>query len=208
MRKEHILILAKTRMNTGVCVGGLILNQFENVRLLTENGDNQPHHTPFEIGQVYDIEFDYKKPTKLPHREDILVKKYILQSQSYSIKQIADFLKDNKLINTIGNIENLFSGKLKWTQNGTGYIPHNEQIQKSVEFWISDIDLFLHTKKYNNKESIYFYYNNAKRLKFVGLQTPLKTIKKGTVLRVSLSRLFKKDNIPEGYYLQLSGWYS
>lgn len=68
----RVLVVSKTRMNSGVCVGG-ILETGQLVRLLKSNGYNQDDSTIFEIGRFYDIEYRERIDKKAPHVEDILI---------------------------------------------------------------------------------------------------------------------------------------
>jgi hypothetical protein len=45
----------------------------------------------------------------------------------------------------------------------------------------------------------------VRRLTWVGVQEPPVRIEAGSLVRVSLSRLFKPETAPEGYYVQVSG---
>ena len=51
--KDIVLILSKTKMNNNqVCVGGLTLSG-RYVRLMDENGNNQPENTDLETNFVF-----------------------------------------------------------------------------------------------------------------------------------------------------------
>lgn len=71
---ERVLIVAKTRMANGACVSGLVLETNKGIRLLSPNGSNQPTDTGFDIGQIWDLDFQYT-PGKPPHIEDVRVYK-------------------------------------------------------------------------------------------------------------------------------------
>lgn len=82
---------------------------------------------------------------------------------------------------------------------------------KSVGFWVADKDLIRII--FDNNKTRFRYPNGAnfRNVSYVGYQETLVTILAGTILRVSLSRIFPPDNsyinAPKGFYLQLSGWY-
>ncbi len=59
---ERVLIVAKTRMSSGVCVSGLTRSS-KSIRLIPKGRFNQPIDTEFEVGQAWDI--DFKKLLKL-----------------------------------------------------------------------------------------------------------------------------------------------
>src|SRR5690554_7645049 len=72
--KDIVLILSKTKMNNNqVCVGGLTLSG-RYVRLMDENGNNQPENTDLEPKQAWEIEFEERPNNTPPHVEDILVR--------------------------------------------------------------------------------------------------------------------------------------
>ena len=86
----RVLIVAKTRMNNGCCIGAYSLDNGENLRLLTSTGGKIPEDTPFEIGSIWNIEFERRRSITPPHVEDVLV-----QTQSFVEKQerLNSFLK-------------------------------------------------------------------------------------------------------------------
>ncbi|MBA2680911.1 MAG: hypothetical protein H0U76_21260, partial [Ktedonobacteraceae bacterium] len=52
---ERVLIVAKTYMQTGVCIGGLTRETNKSVRLLAVNGSHQSTDTSLDVGQVWDM---------------------------------------------------------------------------------------------------------------------------------------------------------
>lgn len=204
----EVLIVSKTHMSTMVCVGGLLLNNNRYVRLLNPGNYNQPADTRFEVGDVWDLNFT-NRPTLLPpHIEDVIItdKTFIRR-----IEGISAFLKQRNIIDWNGHIDHLYRGLLHWTGSGTGYIPRDSTMpSQSVGFWISDHDL---VRVIFDTKVKYRYPNGGsyRSISYVGCQETISTIPAGTILRVSLSRLFPPENseiaAPRGYYLQLSGWY-
>jgi hypothetical protein len=205
----EVLIVSKTHMSSAACVGGLVLSNNRYVRLLNPGNYNQPIDTNFEVGDVYDLTFTDRTNIHQPHIEDV-----IISSKTFlrRVDNMPNFLNQRNVIDWNGHINNLFGGFLSWTNNGTGYIPVVGQMpNKSVGFWISDKDL-IRVSFENNK--VRFRYPNGKNyrnISYVGYQDTLAKIPAGTILRVSLSRIFPPENseitTPRGYYLQLSGWY-
>jgi hypothetical protein len=198
----EVLIVSKTHMKTAVCVGGLVLNTNENIRLLNPGGRNQPSDTKFNVGDVWDIEFAARTQIDYPHVEDVIIR---ASTYRRNRKYIATLIRQRNLIDWDGSIDSIFDGHLSWTTSGSGYAdPNCEGLACSVGFWVSDQDLV--------KRDFYgvryrYPMNNANRsVKFVGNQEPLDTIPAGTILRVSLSRSFETNGV-NGCWLQLSGWY-
>ena len=121
------------------------------------------------------------------------------------------YLRQKNVIDWNGHINNVFGGLLRWTNSGSGYVPFGGQMpNKSVGFWVADHDLIRVT--FDSKTRFrYPNGNNYRNISYVGYQDTIATIPTGTILRVSLSRIFPPENstiqAPRGYYLQLSGWY-
>lgn len=204
---EQVIITSKTQMKDAVCVGGLTTNG-EFIRLLDKDGKNQRLDTEFEIRQVWDIEFTKRTQTIPPHIEDVLIiSKHNKKVLEDNITMLLVLKRFNIKI-WRGNPENLFDGKLKWTENGSAYINHEDEIPKnSVGFWISDRDLtkkiFYNKVRYDYPDSIYW-----RNLPYVGLAESIDVIPAGTLLRVSLARWWNRNGETEDRCsLQLSGSY-
>jgi hypothetical protein len=203
----EVLIVSKTFMGSTFCVGGLVFENDRYVRLLDQNGFNQPLYSDFEIGDIWDIDFTDRETLDPPHVEDVIVSK---KTRVDRIDEMSGFLISRRVIDWHGHIDALFDGLLNWTKSGAGYIPeHGGMPAKSVGFWIADKDLFR-----VNFEKVRFRYPNGpdqRSVRFVGSQESVPRVAAGTVIRVSLSRIFpsqdSKITSPRGYYLQLSGWY-
>src|SRR4051812_15215149 len=114
----NVLIVSKTQMNPGCCVGGLILENNRSVRLLPKTGHNQPVNTPFEIGQVWDLQLEEVGETRPPHTEDIRVLKSVYVE---SVSNLSSFLMKRVPI-FLPNPKQLFDGLIRFTSNGSGYI--------------------------------------------------------------------------------------
>ncbi len=205
----EVLIVSKTHMSSAACVGGLVLSNNRYVRLLNPGNYNQPTDTDFEVGDIYELAFTDRTSIHPPHIEDV-----IISSKTFvrRVDNMPNFLTQRNIIDWNGHINNLFGGLLSWTNSGTGYIPLGGQMPtKSVEFWIADKDLIRVSFENNKVRFRYPNGTNYRNISYVGYQDTLATIPAGTILRVSLSRIFPPENseitAPRGYYLQLSGWY-
>ena len=205
----EVLIVSKTHMSQSCCVGGLVLSTNRYVRLLNPGNYNQPNDTDFNVGDVYEINFTNRQDLHPPHIEDV-----IISSKAFlrRIENISAFLNNINLIDWNDHIDNVFDGRLRFTPSGTGYIPVEGPLpSKSVGFWISNRDLV--RVEFENKTRYRFPNSTDYRnISYVGYQETQPIIPAGTILRVSLSRIFPPENSninsPRGYYLQLSGWYS
>lgn len=203
-----VLIVSKTHMTNAACVGGISGNG-KFVRLLDQNGNNQDVDTTLKIGNVYTIEFTERPIKKPPHIEDILVTKMTYKFSFDSIQKMVEYLKEKLNVKIwSGSPDILFDGKLNWTDNGSGFINHENGIpDNSVGFWIPDMDL---TRKVFYEKNRYNYpnINGWRSLPFVGYENAIDVIPAGTLVRVSLARWWDTNGTTEGRCsLQVSGWY-
>lgn len=197
----EVLITSKTVWGNNYCVGGIEIETKRYVRLLTTMGTFQPQNCPYEIGEIWNLEYNYL-PDRAPHIEDVR----IIRNNGF-VKQIPNF--SNYIIENCsiwrGNCNVLYEGKLSW-KNGSGYLNNPQNLpNNSVGFWVADKDL-------NWDGSNYYIYErprllNNKRLKYKGHLPAIPIIYAGTLIRVSLGKWWDgQDNEPR-CYLQLSGWY-
>ncbi len=206
--KEIVLILSKTQMNNNqVCVGGLTLKG-RYVRLLDENGKNQPENTDLAPKQAWEIEFSERKNNVPPHIEDILIQNRTRKRSLKNTITIKDFIEKRNIPIWRGNPDQIFDQLIQWTPSGSGYIDRNGGVPShSVGFWISDKDL--KRKEYKGIRYQYPSTVGLRSIKFKGIEEPVDVIPAGTLMRISLARWWKPENtdINERCYLQLSGWY-
>ncbi len=115
-------IVSKTRMRSSECVGGILSNgQF--VRLLDSNGKNQPIGCDFEIGQIWEIEYQNSANCTPPHVEDILVTSSRFTGRIAAKSDVATWIKSNFNDRIwYGSPDVLFDGLIQWTDSGSGYI--------------------------------------------------------------------------------------
>lgn len=203
----EILITSKTHKGKAVCVGGLVINNNQFVRLLNPGGWDQYVDTDFDIGNIWNISFQSSDEVEPPHIEDVIIqsKKYIRK-----IEDITDFIINSGISICRGTPRSIFNGKLGWTGKGSGYIGNKDNLlSNSVGFWISDKDLELDSdeKHYIHPTNNPFIVN--RRFPYVGIEPKVDLIPTGTLIRISLARWWKPDDsdISERCYIQLSGWY-
>jgi hypothetical protein len=231
-----VLILGKTRMKKEKCCIGAITQDGQSVRLLTAEGYNQPEDTPFEVLQVWDVDFNRPSTAIPPYVEDVRVQRQSLSRPMKKGKKVIDVLRGLKIPIWEGGPTVLFDGLIEWersdvtvTYSGyisrtTGHLP-----QQSVGFWISDKSLtrggsnltfssdlsdwqkkliLAQAGQYGLEKDEYFYYEKSYRLKFVGFQPMPDELPAGTLLRVSLARWWSyAADTEEKCFLQLSGYY-
>jgi hypothetical protein len=200
----EVLILSKTKYGTTqFCVGGICINNKQFIRLLNPGGFYQPVDTPFNIGDIWDINFAVNADRREPHNEDVTVNSSKFVKRIYALET---YIKNMGVPIWRNNITNIFEGKILWQKNGKGYFSENirNYPTHSVGFWISDVDL-----RFSNGS--YIYENNvvSKQIVYKGNQNPLPVIPRGRLIRLSLAKWWKPadTDIEERCYLQLSGWY-
>ena len=198
-----VLILSKTHVGSSACVGGVVLETNEFVRLMNGPNQYQEGNTPLNIGQVWDIDYE-ARPDREPHIEDVHMKskKYL-----HDFKNFQGYILGNLPI-WEGKPEILFDGKLNWTGKGSGYLGNPENLPlNSVGFWISDRDLVLEDDRYYIYKRKRVWRN--RKFSYVGFPNRIAAIPAGTLIRVSLAKWWKPDdiNIEHRCYLQISGWY-
>lgn len=202
----EVLIVSKTRFWSGACVGGIIMENLQFVRLMQAKGQYQPGNTEFKIGDIWDV--DMKEiPDIEPHIEDVVVR---AKSFVKKFDNLSNYILDNCNI-WRGGPNTLFDNKLKWTNRGSGFIGEKDNCpNQSVGFWIPDRDLEIEENKYY----VYKYkrpYKINKRLPYKGFDPMISKIPAGTLCRVSLGKWWKPNDDDftgdERCYLQLSGWY-
>jgi ATP-dependent DNA helicase RecQ len=201
---KQVLIVSKTRMSDGFCVSGLTASN-QSIRLKSTERHNQAVDTEFEIGQLWEMEFQEDPNAEPPHVEDVYVtqKKYIREIPNLR----ATLLK--RVQPWIGDPKNLFDQNITIEYN-KAYIAKSGSIPPySTGYWIPDRPLIWRQDPVKNK---YFYeieHNYAQRetirIPFVGIIPPLAQIRPNTLVRVSLARWLPPYN--NRCYLQISGWY-
>ncbi len=199
-----ILIVSKTQMHKGICVGGIIEQTCELIRIHNERGGNLSDDAPYEIGDrwIMNIENAWNVRPK-PHIEDKQTSP-IQKVNNVGISGIVKFIKTHnwgqKL--TIGCLEDTFEGCMV-THSNKNFINREKIPSFSTQFWIADSDL-IYTEQFGK----HYYKYKQTRLKFVGFQEIVKRIPAGTIIRLSLANWWDGDGSGEDRcYLQLSGWY-
>ena len=205
----RVLIVAKTRMGKGACIGA-ITEKGESVRLVPFNAD--PHdgaNREYEVGDIWEITGEPETSLIPPHNENFVVHK---KSRIRTTKDMKDLVSAIELLMPpkTGHPRVLYEGLLKTTGSGSLYVPAGDDVPPySTTFWQTDQPL---TRDTAAKRIRYHYptENGGCTLTFVGFQEPLATIPAGTLLRVSLAHRWRpKDqpNVEERHYAQISGWF-
>jgi ATP-dependent DNA helicase RecQ len=201
-----VVIVAKTRMGRGACVGGITFDGC-SLRLIAPDADeNEAFNAEYEVGDVWEID-DYSKPGRIPpHVEDIVVQH---KRRLPPIDDVVAFVEE-RMPPLSGGPEVLYEGKLQATRAGALYVAERNGVPaSSTLFWRPDQPL---QREESSKRIRYRYpaADGGRTLTFVGFQEPLPEIPAGTLLRVSLAHWWRAPDKPDGElccYVQLSGWY-
>ena len=205
----RVLIVAKTHMGSGACIGA-ITETGKSVRLIPFNADPYAGaNKEYEVGDIWEISAEPETSRLPPHNENIVVYK---KSRVHTTKDTKDLVCAIELLMPpkIGDPKKLYEGLLKTTRNGSLYVPVAGDIPAySTLFWRPDQPL---TRDVENRRIRYRYptENGGCTLTFVGFQEPLETIPAGMLLRVSLAHRWRPADQPdaeERHYAQISGWF-
>lgn len=198
----NIVVLSKTSMTGGVCVGAWDESNRKMLRLLDDKAQRLASDAPYQIGQCYQITYAPHYNIRPPHTEDAAVYEsaYIGDLNDEDFDTLISSLCDEDL-----SLDDIFDGKLIW--DGSAHMEPSNTTNYSVQIATLDCALV--------KSGDYFEHfswgASTKRIKYVGVR-PLadlpSTIAAGTRIRFSLARFWdrEKDGVLRAY-LQLSGIY-
>ena len=198
---SRVLIVSKTRMRGDhVCVGGHDLDEsMRSIRLLQPDGTNMPAGTRFEIGQVWDLDYEPATDIRPPHVEDVLVNSHGARHVD-TIQSLGTFLRTRVTAWT----RILFEGTLLRTNSGTGYVPIDGPFPScSTGYWLPEQPLDFD----GDSRYVFRADGGRRRIRYVGVAKATVRIEPETLVRVSLARAWAPSNAPAGLYLQISGWY-
>ena len=205
----RVLIVAKTRMGGGACIGG-ITETGKSVRLIPFNAD--PHdgaNREYEVGDIWKIMGEPETELTPPHNENFVVYEKQLLHRAKDPKDLVSAIELLMPPKT-GPPQELYEGLLKDTGSGPLYVPAGDDVPPySTTFWRSDQLLIRDTEGIRIRYR-YPTQNGGYTLTFVGFQEPVETIPAGTLLRVSLAHRWRPKDEPdaeERHYAQLSGWF-
>ena len=200
--------------NGYVCVGGVDVDYHRSVRLLTANGGHETEEAcPYEIWDIWEVDYYMKQRRPNPHTEDANVtrreKIERVDAPNMSVNRFSAVLEGLRIPLFRGSLFSVFDGKLKLKDNDRLYISKDDVPAYSTCFWISDKRLLGYYDsrgrwkyRYNNMTNMYGY-----TISFVGTEEPLDTIEAGSLIRLSLAHWWKPEDSDdeERCYLQLSG---
>ena len=201
-----VLVVCKTRMKVGFCLGGIQERSYDMIRLLTPEGANQPEETDFEVGDIWECLLDPVQDGQKPHTEDMRV---LRQRFLQRVPNLRQFLLERLNIKQTHKSA-LFEGLWKSTQPGSAFVSERTGLPDHAhEFWRPVFGLSMRKER----GKVYYEYEdpdsrNKFRLRYVGLDEPVKRLPPGSLLHLSLARWWQQPGTrEERCFLQLSGWF-
>ena len=202
-----VVIVAKTRMQSGACVGAITF-EGQSVRLIAPDQDIRDHfNLEYQIGDVWEIDGAAPETLTPPHVEDIVVREK-RRLRRVELERVIGFI-EKTMPPADGGPDALFDGFLRRAPWGPLYVAEPDTPCRSTMFWRPDCDL---VRDEEGKRIRYRYptEDGGRTLTFVGFQEPVGVIPAGALLRVSLAHWWRPSDQPEHElrcYVQLSGWY-
>ena len=199
--------------NGYVCVGGVDIDNRLSLRLLSQNGGHESaSECPYEIWDIWDIDYYLSHRRPNPHTEDANVtrreKTKNVDPQNISVEKLASALEKYNIPILRGSLFSAFDGKLKLNDSDKLYISKDDVPDYSTCFWINDKRLLGYESRRHQK---YRYHNMTNQygytISYVGEAEPLDTIEVGSLIRLSLAHWWSPEDSDdeERCYLQLSG---
>ena len=213
-RLMKVVIVAKTRMGSGACIGGLTFDG-RSVRLVAQDAESNEHfNMEYEVGDVWEVQWRPDEAIIPPHVENVIVTG---KRRLPTIDDVATFAEE-QMPPQEGGVEVLYEGLTRATKAGALYVAEESGVPSfSTMFWRPERPLQRET---NGKRIRYRYptEDGGRTLTFVGFQEPVEEIPAGTLLRVSLAHWWRPEEARPPFqearartefrcYVQLSGWF-
>lgn len=203
---QKVVIVAKTRMGQGACIGAISLGEGRSLRLIAaDQASRETFNQEYTIGEVWEIE---TAPAQIipPHVENVVV---TAKRRLPPLAGLIPFI-ERHMPPTVGGLAALYGGLTQATPAGALYISQAGGLPPfSTQFWRPDQPL---TRLAEGKRLRYRYPtpDGDRTLTFVGFQEPPAVIPAGTLLRVSLAHWWRPPEHPDQTprcFVQLSGWF-
>ena len=197
----RVTVVSRTCMGESrVCVGALTRDGVDGIRLLPAEGERGwPVDAPYQVGEVWELEFRRAAVIEPPHTEDVVV---IGTGQRIAEQTGLGTYLATRVPVWSGPPSVLFDGALKFTTTGRGHLPAGTETQRSVGFWRPAARLVLA----GDRSYRYDAAPPTRYVRYVGSAEMVAVIPAGALVRVSLSRRFATPSA-DGFWLQVSGWY-
>ncbi len=199
-----VVIVARTRMQNGVCVGAVSMEDGRLMRLLSPTGGHLPFDARYEVGYAWEVDFRPSPYAGAPHVEDCRVYRGLRVDY---VADLAAYLSE-RVVTWVGDRDALFDGLLLRSDRGRGHISRTHGIPDcSTGFWRPDTPLRQVIERGRN----YFAHGPEGAetiIPYVGMGKAPESIDAGSLARVSLSRWYApKEGQEEMCWLQMSGAY-
>lgn len=202
-----VTIVAKTRMGSGACIGGITADG-RSVRLIAADMSFNAHfNLDYEVGDVWEIDGEPPADILPPHTENIVVRRKRCVGRA---KDLTGLIMRH-MPPREGGLETLHDGLTQGQAGGPLYIAERTGVPTfSTMFWRPDRPLVRDTA---GKRIRYRYptEDGGRTLTFIGFQEPPETLPTGSIVRVSLAHWWHPVEHPEvemRCYLQISGWFA
>lgn len=203
----HVLIVAKTHLRRGFCVGAIAENG-RSLRLDAPDFETPHFNAEYEIGDVWRIEqCSVPRECVLPHTEDIVV------HRKRKVKQSSKLLETiyQQMPPVCGDVERLFDGAVRQDEQGRLYIGPGQVPGYSTLFWCPDQPLSLCSGPGDRFQYSYPGTTGKVTLSYTGTALAAHKIPAGSLVRISVARWWKPETTPWAEarcHLQVSGWFS
>jgi len=129
------VIVAKTRMGSGACIGALTFDG-RSLRLIAADREtNDQFNMEYQVGEVWEVETQPDAEIIPPHIENVIVTK---KRRLATIAEIETFIEQQMPPET-GGVEVIFEGLTQATQAGSLFVAERIGIpNRSTMFWIPD----------------------------------------------------------------------
>lgn len=187
-----------------VCVGAHDLDSFRSLRLFRHDGSYPTEDTELEVGDIFELEYVDRPGAVAPYLEDVLVtaNSLIRHGRQQDLARLV-LQRDQVWMSPA----ELFDGRLSSSTGGSAYVAVAGPLPtRSTGYWRPDHDLTLNTVDDRHRYR-WTGEGNPRSVRYVGVADPAAAIPAGSVVRLSLSHPYQPPGGPEGYWLQLSGWY-
>lgn len=201
---RRIVIVGRTKMGEGSCVGGMTEETGQPVRLLPVGGYCHAPDPVFQLGEIWEMHVRRRAVLDPPHMEDHD------EWDARKVGVVADLAGFvSRLVRPVsGEREALFEGRLRFRSVGTGYLPKAGPLpSSSVGFWIAP--RLLIREDFEGRARYVMLGGRRLDIPYVGYEAPVLLIPAGTLIRVSLARWWVNPRHPEEgetCSLQISGW--
>jgi len=207
-----VVIVGKTKMHGGVCIGAIAIDSLESMRLIPPGQACNPTSTPFAIGDLWDVDIKKRRKSNPPHVED---HDFFKRKKVGSLPELEVWLRTH-IKTWTGLPADLFDGAIKFRGSSTAFVAESGPApNQSTGFWVLP-RMLEYCPFVDNQGKVHAKYALAGSapivLPYVGFAPPAKFINSGKLVRLSLSRPWKNapENIKEErerHSVQLSGWF-